>query len=88
MVQEIPRSSPADDAAAVFAVEQLERWRANGFYPSLYPAPDGWTIALSTNEWFVMDEVNIRSSRRSMKFASGHHPSIVAAVQAAQEVIK
>jgi hypothetical protein len=71
------------------AITQLEVWRASGLYPELHTTPDGWSLVIRTSNWHAFqDDATYREKAQRLSYATGWHPTIVAAVQAAQEVIK
>lgn len=77
-----------DEVVALESIQQLTRWHQQGRAPALHAVPnDQWVLIFDTNGW-VQGEPDPRSGKPMLRFSTGHHPTIVAAVQAAQEVIK
>lgn len=73
--------------AAYLAFQQLEAWKARGYDPQLLGSPGGWTLILDQTRWGQL-EINERNDKSVLRFGSGLHPTPIAAIQAAQEVIK
>lgn len=67
-----------EESAMIKAIRQLETWRERGYELQVRSTDSGWVSALNEDD----------DNTVTLRFNSGYHPTFVAAVQKAMEVIK
>jgi hypothetical protein len=76
-----------EETAIIESVRQLELWHERGYEPQIYGHSQGWAVLLDQTKW-GQRAINEREHESLLRFTTRYHPTFIAAVQKAMEVIK